>query len=170
LKDISLPSLVRIERSVALSVVAFCFLCRGQVFIAQKDFDLRKAEEAATFLREMYNLAEELDDLAGKLDPKNEKRLGNIKDAAIRVISLRSQAQHNTTSRTTLSSVSEERRETSGTQDDLGVFDADDIQYILKEMDYSISFIVFGVCTTAICNMITLTIHLTASVHSLGVK
>jgi len=115
-----------------------------KVFIAQKDFDLRNAEEAVTFLREMYNLAEELDDLAGKLDPKNEKRLGKIKDAAIRVISLRSQAQHNKTSRTTLASVPEEHREVSGTQDDLGVFDADDIQYILKEMDYNISFIVFG--------------------------
>lgn len=115
-----------------------------KVFIAQKDFDLRKAEEAVAFLREMYNLAEELDDLAGKLDPKNEKRLSNIKDAALKVISLTSQAQHNKTPGTTLASVPEEHREASGTQDDLGVFDADDIQYILKEVDYNISFIVFG--------------------------
>jgi hypothetical protein len=89
LKDISLPSLVRIERSVTLSVVAFCFLCRGQVLIAQKDFDLRKDQEAIAFLCEMYNLAGELDDLAGKLDPNNEKRLGNIKDATLEVISVR---------------------------------------------------------------------------------
>jgi hypothetical protein len=87
--------MVRIERSVALSVAVFCFLCRGQVFITQKYFDLRKAEEAVAFLCETYNLAEELDDLAGKLDPKNEKRLGNIKNAALDVISLTSQAQHN---------------------------------------------------------------------------
>lgn len=161
---------MRIERSVALSVVAFCFLFRGQVFIAQKDFDIRNAEEAVTFLREMYNLAEELDNLACKLDSKNKKRLGNIQDAALKVISLTSQAQHNKTPRTTLASVPEEHCEASGAQDDLGVFDADDVQYILKEMDYNISFTVFGVCITAICKMITLTIHLTASVPSLGIK
>ncbi|KAG1784539.1 uncharacterized protein HD556DRAFT_1427453 [Suillus plorans] len=115
-----------------------------RVFIAQKDFDLTKANEAVAFLREMYNLAQELDDLAGKLDPKNKKRLGNIKVAASKVISLTSQAQHNKTPRTTLASIPEENREASGAQDDLGVFDADDIQGILKKMDYQISFIVFG--------------------------
>jgi hypothetical protein len=123
LKDISLPSLVRIERSV----IAFCFLCRGQVFIAQKDFDLKKAQEAVTFLHEMYNLVGELDNLAGKLDPKNEKCLGNIKDAALKVISLTSHAQQNKTPRTTLASDPKEYHETSGAQDDLGIFDADDI-------------------------------------------
>ncbi|KAG2090935.1 kinase-like domain-containing protein, partial [Suillus cothurnatus] len=46
---------------------------------------------------------------------------------------------------TTLASDPEKHRETSGAQDDLGIFDADDIRYILKEMDYNISFIVFGV-------------------------
>ncbi|KAG2352373.1 kinase-like domain-containing protein [Suillus spraguei] len=92
----------------------------------------------------MYNLAQELDDLAGKIDPKNKTHLSNIKVAASKVISLTSQAQHNKTPRTTLASVPEENREASGAQDDLGVFDADDIQGILKKMDYQISFIVFG--------------------------
>ncbi|KAG1877869.1 kinase-like domain-containing protein [Suillus subalutaceus] len=95
-----------------------------KVFIAQKDFDLGKAEEEVAFLREMYNLAEELDNLAGKLDPKNEKCLGNIKNAALK------------SPRNIVKS--------SGAQDDLGIFDADDIQCILKEMDYNISFILFG--------------------------
>ncbi|KAG1763667.1 hypothetical protein EV702DRAFT_1051729 [Suillus placidus] len=115
-----------------------------KVFIAQKDFDLTKANEAVAFLREMYNLAQELDDIAGKLDPKNKKRLGNIKVAASNVISLTSQAQLNKTPRTTLASVPEENCEASGAQDDLGVFDADDIQVFLKKMDCQISFIVFG--------------------------
>ncbi|KAG2151671.1 kinase-like domain-containing protein [Suillus bovinus] len=133
------------DRRVCRSVsVAFCFLYGGQVFIAQKDFDLTKANEAVSFLREMYNLAEELNDLAGKLEPKNEKRLGNIRVAASKVISLTSQAQRNKTPRTTFASIPEENRETSGTQDDLGVLDTDDIQGILKKMDYQISFIVFG--------------------------
>jgi len=118
----------------------------------------------------MYNLAEELDDLAGRLDPKNEKRLGNIKNAALNVISLTSQAQHNKTPRTTLASVPEEHHEASSVQDDFGVFDADDTQCISKEMDYKISFIVFGVCTAEMYYIIILTIHLTASVPSLGVK
>jgi len=162
--------MVRIERSVALSVAVFCFLCRGQVFIAQRYFDLRKAEEAVAFLCETYNLAEELNDLAGRLDPKNEKRLGNFKNAALNVISLMSQAQHNKTPRTTRASVPKEHREANGVQDDFGVFDADDIQCISKEMDYKISFIVFGVCTAEMYYIIILTIHLTASVPSLGVK
>ncbi|KAG1789319.1 kinase-like domain-containing protein [Suillus plorans] len=115
-----------------------------KVFIVQKNFDLTKANEAVAFLREMYNLAQEFDDLAGKIDPKNKTRLGNIKIAASKVISLTSQAQHNKTPRTTLASVFEENREASGAQDDLGVFDADGIQGILKKMDYQISFIVFG--------------------------
>ncbi|KAG2336916.1 hypothetical protein BDR05DRAFT_79476 [Suillus weaverae] len=57
-----------------------------KVFISQKDFDLTTANEAVAFLREMYNLAQEFDDLAGKLDPKNKKRLGNIKVAASKKI------------------------------------------------------------------------------------
>lgn len=115
-----------------------------KVFISQKHFDLTKANDAVAFLREMYNLAQELDDLAGKIDPKNKTRLRNIKVAASEVISLTSQAQHNKTPRTTLASVLEENREASGAQDDLGVFDADDIQGILKKMGYEISFILFG--------------------------
>ncbi|KAG2120338.1 hypothetical protein BD769DRAFT_1749219 [Suillus cothurnatus] len=110
-----------------------------RVFIAQKDFDLTKANESVSFLREMYNLAQELDGLAGKLDPKNKKRLGNIKVAASKVVSLTSQAQHNKTPRTILTSILEENREANGAQDDLGVFDADDIQGLLKKMDYQIS-------------------------------
>ncbi|KAG2127378.1 hypothetical protein BD769DRAFT_766860 [Suillus cothurnatus] len=130
-----------------LTVERYIIVQHGEdrkVFIAQKYFDLRKAEEAVAFLCETYNLAEELDDLAGRLDPKNEKRLGNIKNAALDVISLTSQAQHNKTPRTALASVPKEHREASGAQDDLGVFDADDIQCILKDIDYKISFIVFG--------------------------
>jgi len=157
------------------SIAALCLLLlfvsyRGQVFIAQKDFDLTKANESVSFLREMYNLAQELDGLAGKLDPKNKKRLGNIKVAAPKVISLTSQAQHNKSPRTTLTSILEENREANGAQDDLGVFDADDIQGLLKKMDYQISFIVFGVRTAAIYNIVALTRHLTASVPRLGVK
>ncbi|KAG1794435.1 uncharacterized protein HD556DRAFT_1370351 [Suillus plorans] len=115
-----------------------------KVFIVQKNFDLTMANEAVAFLREMYNLAQELDSLAGKIDPKNTTRLADIKVAAFELISLTSQAQHNTTPRTTLASVFEENREASGVQDDLGVFDADDIQGILKRMDCQILFIVFG--------------------------
>ena len=40
----------------------------GQVFIAQKDFDLNKADSVVAFLREMYNLVEMLGGLAGDLE------------------------------------------------------------------------------------------------------
>jgi hypothetical protein len=138
---------------VSLCLLLLFVSYRGQVFIAQKDFDLTKANESVSFLREMYNLAQELDGLAGKLDPKNKKRLGNIKVAASKVVSLTSQAQHNKTPRTILTSILEENREANGAQDDLGVFDADDIQGLLKKMDYQISFIVFGI-TAAIYNIV----------------
>ncbi|KAG1817546.1 uncharacterized protein BJ212DRAFT_1480120 [Suillus subaureus] len=115
-----------------------------KVFIAQKDFDLTKANEAVTFLCEMYSLKQELDNLGGILDPKNKKCLGGIKVATSEVISLTSQAQNNKTLIMTLTSVSEDHCEASGAQDDLRIFDVDDIQGILRKMHYKMSFIVFG--------------------------
>jgi len=92
----------------------------------------------------MYNLAPMLDDLAGKLDPKKKGSLSNIMSDANGVLSLTKMAMQNKTSGQTLPTVPE-GREGDGADDDLGVFGADDIQDVLKAMEFTIDFVLFGV-------------------------
>ncbi|KAH7904687.1 kinase-like domain-containing protein [Hygrophoropsis aurantiaca] len=113
------------------------------VSIAQRDFDLNTEHDAIDFLREMYNLATELKDLGNDLDENKKESLQKLQKAASKLPSLTSEARRKTTTRSTMASVAEERDE-PGFQDDLGVFAADDIQTILKEMNYKIEYIAFG--------------------------
>jgi len=115
------------------------------VLIAQKDFDLTNESAAVAFFREMYNLANELEDLADNFDQDKKNLLSEVTTTARAMISLTSQAQKNKSTRSILASVPEEHPGHGGAQDDLGVFAADDVQLVLRKMNYKISFVPFGV-------------------------
>lgn len=87
-----------------------------------------------------------IDELAENLDGGKQGMLSKVKSVASKVISLTSKAraQDKRTTPSTLCSIPEGDGN-DGAQDDLGVFGADDIQAILKKMDYKINFILFGV-------------------------
>ncbi|KAG2123457.1 hypothetical protein DEU56DRAFT_893632 [Suillus clintonianus] len=113
-----------------------------QVSIAQKDFDLTTADGAVTFLREMYNLAAMLEELAKHLDKRKQDSLVKVdQDAAsLRMISLASKVKKDKTGGSTLASTVEDDTDEEP-RDDLGVFGTDDIKAILKKMNYKIDFI-----------------------------
>ena len=147
----------------------FFVLMGCQVSIAQKNFNLGTGSDAVSFLREMYNLAPMLDDLANKLDPKKKGSLSNIMSDANGVLSLTKMAMQNKTSGQTLPTVPE-GREGDGADDDLGVFGADDIQDVLKAMQFTIDFVLFGVRVIRTCRSVTLKVFLAASIHCRSVE
>jgi len=112
--------------------------------IAQRDFDLTNEQEAIAFFREMYNLANELEDLASSFNEGKKELLGKIMTAARPVISLASLAGKYKSTGSALASIPEDPGN-GGAQDDLGVFAADDIQLVLRKMNYKISFVPVGV-------------------------
>jgi len=124
----------------------------------------------------MYNLATLLKDLEGNLDPKKKDRLNDIVAAAKSLSSLTSMARqskkdaknttNNTSQPTTLSSIPEGYQDVSGTDDNLGVFCADDIQAILKTLECKIDFIPFGVSVIGTRDDLTLT-NTPCSIHRL---
>jgi hypothetical protein len=144
------------ERHVVANIgsrAVCCSVCRllfpssqeGQVFIVQKDFNLNTADGAVAFLREMYNLVEMLEGLAGNLDRDKAQKL-KVNKAAAKVISLTAKAKQKKTAGTDFMGSIGEADADDEAQDDLGIFGAADIQAILKRMNYKINFIVFGVC------------------------
>ena len=143
----------------------------GQVFISQKDFNLNTADDAVAFLCEMYNLADMLEELAGNLDREKAQKLSQVNIAAAKVISLTAKAKQKRTAGTDfMSSIGEDDADDEA-QDDLGVFGADDIQAVLKRMNYKINFVVFGVCVFRTSENVILInqIHLAVSAHCLSV-
>ncbi|OAX31265.1 hypothetical protein K503DRAFT_787947 [Rhizopogon vinicolor AM-OR11-026] len=117
---------------------------KGQVHISQKDFDLTTAGGAVAFLREMYNLVALVEQMAANLDAAKKDNLLNVKMAASKVISLSSKATQRQPTLSALAPIPEGNGDDE-TQDDLGVFGADDIQALLRRMNYKINFILFGV-------------------------
>ena len=111
-----------------------------------KDVDLKQLNDEVNFLREMYNLTTQITELAGGLDLEKKGSLSDILNAASKVLSL-SSTKHRSFGSATMSSVPEEPTETQGPQDedDLGVFEAKDIQNVLHQMNYRIEFIPWGV-------------------------
>ena len=139
----------REKRSVILLfhcfVVSFFCSCNNQnrqVSIARKDFDLTTANGAVTFLREMYNLVAMLEELAKHLDKRKQDSLVKVNQDDSKMISLRSKAKQDRMGGSTLASIGGGYQEP---QDDLGVFGADDIQAILKRMNYKINLVPAGV-------------------------
>ena len=119
--------------------------------IHRKDFNLTDTEQEVNFLREMYNLATEIIALSGELDQLKQNRLSAVKADANKVLSLSSTHQPMKTTGSTIvdsmDPIAEGNRETGGPQDedDLGVFEAEDIQNILHQMNYEIEFVPWGV-------------------------
>jgi len=139
---------VRVCHSVCC--LFFYFSRRGQVNVAQKNFDLTQEKEAVAFFHEMYNLASELEDLAAKLNPNKRHCLGEVTGTTRPMISLAALARkHKLTTASTLASIPEGPSH-GGAQDDLGVFAADDIQLLLHRMHYKISFVPVGVCALGV--------------------
>ena len=116
------------------------------MFIREKIFNLRKQKEQAALLREMYNLATEITALANGLEAGKKTSLVDINNAAKEVLTLSAIKRHPFNS-TTMDSIQEETTGTQRPQDknDLGVFEAKDIQNVLHQMNYKIEFIPLGV-------------------------
>ena len=129
---------------VLLSFFCSCNSQNRQVSIARKDFDLTTANGAVTFLREMYNLVAMLEELAKHLDKSKQNSLVKVNQDASKMISLTSMAKQDRTGGSTLASIGEVDGNEEP-QDDLGVFGADDIQAMLKRMNYKINLIPAGV-------------------------
>jgi hypothetical protein len=69
-----------------------------QVSIHKKDFDLRKDDKQVDFLREMYNLATQIDALSSELAPSKKGQLRDVLEAAKTVLSLTNKARATTMS------------------------------------------------------------------------
>ena len=115
--------------------------------IHQKDFDLKKIDDQVDFLREMYNLATQITVMSRDLDGDKKKSLGKIQTAASKVLSLSSTIDPRGTPGNTMDSIPERSAGSAGPQDedDLGVFEAEDIQSVLRQINYTIEFIPWGV-------------------------
>ena len=111
--------------------------------IHQEDFNLQLVDEEVNFLREMYNLATQISALSGELDQDKKGSLRDIQATAGGVLSLSSAASGSTI----MDSITQRsaRTDESQDEDDLGVFEAEDIQNILRQMNYKIEFIPWGV-------------------------
>jgi hypothetical protein len=88
----------------------------------------------------MYNLVAMLEELAKHLDKSKQNSLVKVNQDASKMISLTSEAKQDRTGGSTLASIGEVDGDEEP-QDDLGVFGADDIQAILKRMNYKINLI-----------------------------
>ena len=148
----------------------FCFLHRCQVSIAQKDFDLTDKHAVVTFLHEMYNLTRELEDLAANFDSAKWQSLGMFTNTAHSLRSLTSQTQKSKSTRVTLASVHEWGPRCGGTQDDLGIFAANDIQLALHMINLKVLFVTVRVSACRFSTTVTLKMHLTTSTSCCSVK
>ena len=97
----------------------------------------------------MYNLATEITSLSGDLDQLKQGSLKIINNIAVKVLSISSPTrQTKIIGPAFMESIPEESEQPSGgerQEDDLGVFNSQDIQSILRQMNYEIEFIPFGV-------------------------
>ncbi|KAN0081523.1 hypothetical protein V8E55_009147 [Tylopilus felleus] len=117
------------------------------VSIHRQDFDLRQVDQEVDFLREMYNLATQMYAISDHLDQDKEKSLLELKDAAGDVLTLNSAEDQTRTIDSAITTSSTQG--TAGSrgfqdEDDLGVFEAEDIQNVLHQMNYKIEFIPWG--------------------------
>ena len=110
--------------------------------------------EQVDFLREMYNLATQIAVLSCELDPAKKEYLHAIHDAASELEPLSTKSQRKTRGNSTIHSITEEstRAGESQDEDDLGVFEAEDIQTILRQMYYKIKSIIYGVRVPIVCS------------------
>ena len=119
----------------------------------------------------MYNLASILESIIDKLDVKKFNDLVALKAAASGMMALNSSGAWKKTNRSEgkkgggMDSIPEEdadssRRKTEGSEsktegsesedEDLGVFDSDNIRAALRQMNYQVAYVAFGVCAPSI--------------------
>ncbi|OBZ65087.1 hypothetical protein A0H81_14925 [Grifola frondosa] len=120
----------------------------SQVHIATQHFDLTNAHQAVVFLRELYNLATLINELARELDEGKTQKLKGIRQVASKMASLHTRRSSSSSPRTTGSASSSinERDETSEIEDedDLGIFGSDEVRCVLDEMSYKAAWLAFG--------------------------
>ncbi|KAN0081586.1 kinase-like protein [Tylopilus felleus] len=94
----------------------------------------------------MYNLATQIAAMSRDLDGDKKGSLGKIQTDASNVLSLSSTIGLRGTPGNTMDSIPERTAGSAGPQDedDLGVFEAEDIQSVLRQMNYTIEFIPWG--------------------------
>ncbi|KAI6006171.1 hypothetical protein F5J12DRAFT_832652 [Pisolithus orientalis] len=114
-------------------------------------FNLTIKSEAIEFVREMYNLVGELNNLAEDLDNNRAQTLKQLVDAAKGVLSLHSKNHPVPQLRTSRMDAipehlagEEEYVDADEDEDGLGVFGADDVQEHLLNMNCTIDYRVFG--------------------------
>lgn len=115
--------------------------------IHRKDFNLRQEEQSVDFLREMYNLETQINKLAGELDKSKWRSLASINVGADHVLSLSPVHLRTKTLDATRQDTTFKEHEGADGSQNLGIFDAEDIQNILREMNYKIQLIPLGVRT-----------------------
>jgi len=114
----------------------------------------------------MYNLVALVEQMAANLDAAKKDNLLNVKMAASKVISLSSKATQRQPTLSALAPIPEGNGDDE-TQDDLGVFGADDIQALLRRMNYKINFILFEVCVITTSKNVILMSNTSCSFPSL---
>lgn len=105
----------------------------------------------------MHNLTTEVDDLARELDTTKAGTLADISKAASKITSLNSRKHPVKTMRSNLAAIAEDTvesiEEMDNEDDDLGVFESDDIQAALRDMNYELSYVPFGVRPVLFLNL-----------------
>ena len=101
----------------------------------------------------MYNLTTKITELSRDLDPNKQNKLTAMKVDAKEVLSLTSVHRKTKTAGTTqMRTIQEEHEGEGGPQDEdhLGLFEAEDIQNVLRHMNYKIEYILWGVRVPAL--------------------
>ena len=117
-----------------------------KVNIVKAEFDLGKRDDATQFLLEMFNLVAIIGQLKSELDGKKKELLTTIKSYMAKMLSLHSKGGSVTKGESSLSAIQEEDRASGAKEeDDLGVFDCEEVRSVLDSMDYEIGYVAFGV-------------------------
>lgn len=122
-----------------------CLLAK--VNIIKAEFDLGKRDDAIRFLLEMFNMVALIRELEEELDEKKKAVLSTIKSYAAKMLSLHSKGGSvKKGEESSLSTIREgSALGTEGEEDDLGVFDCEEVCSILDSMGYEIGYVAFGV-------------------------
>jgi len=118
----------------------------SKVNIIKAVFDLGKRDDATRFLLEMFNMVAIIGELEQELDGKKKELLTTVKSYAAKLLSLHSTGGSVTKGEFLLPAIQEEDF-VSGTEeeDDLGVFNCEEVRSVLDSMGYEIGYIAFGV-------------------------
>ncbi|KAG5650424.1 hypothetical protein H0H81_012315 [Sphagnurus paluster] len=143
------PFIVSIYMTAGMIVKRYILMqteSTSEVYFTQRNFDVTSAVEAVEFQREMFNLVSELESIVDELDGTKYAQLEAMKNAASGVMSLHSNGARTATERTRITTMDaiDEVMDEAWDEDDLGVFDNDEILADLAEMNCSVAYVAFG--------------------------